>query len=518
MRRSGRTLANLFLLAGLGWTWVVGCAPATSPTPRPDTPGVVGVTPVRATPTPPPASTPTSQPTITPTFTPLPHTPTHTPAHTPTRISPAVRTWETTVSIPTYQYQDALGPDPAGRIPYPRLDLARVGPPAAKSYRAILVENRYLQLTFLPDLGGRLYRCVFKPTGQDVFYRNPVVKPTRWGPDEMGWWIAAGGMEWCFPVWEHGYTTAQPWRCRTQREKDGSVTFIAQDDEQTTGLRVAVAVTLRPDRADFEVRPTVTNPTGQAKTYKLWVNGLLSLGADRATARATRFVLPASEVIVHSTGDETLPPAGARMAWPNYAGRDLSYYAHWTSYLGLFAAPPAPRWAGAYHTGSDLGLVRAGDMPGVKLFAFGPDQDPAAYTDGDSWYFELWSGAAPDFDQAVPIAPGATHSWTERWYPVRGIGGLDYANERAALRLGNGASPGTLLAGVAAPARSDGAVVVLVEGAEIFRQAVSVAPDRPFFAQVAVPGNVLAAGLVALRFLDSKGQAIAQTERWLAVR
>jgi len=201
-----------------------------------------------------------------------------------------------------------------------------MGPPAPKAYRAVMVENRYLTLTFLPDLGGRLYRCVFKPTKQDVFYRNPVIKPTHWGPDEMGWWIAAGGMEWCFPVWEHGYTTALPWQCRTRRNTDGSVTFVAEDDEDLTGLHIAVAVTLRPDRADFEVQPTVSNPTGQSQTYKLWINALLSLEADRSGARYTRFSLPAREVIVHSTGDETLPRPGERMSWPIYAGRDFSAY------------------------------------------------------------------------------------------------------------------------------------------------------------------------------------------------
>jgi len=514
----------MFLISGTVVATLGGCAPLVTPTPT--APVVVG-RPVSVTPT--RGVERTWQPTPIPTFTPLPvHTPSSRPGSpgpagvTPTLRSysptpaPAVRIWETTISILTYQYQGAFLPAPT--IPYPRLDLARVGPPTPKAYRAVMVENRYLQLTFLPDLGGRLYRCVFKPTGQDVFYRNPVVKPTHWGPDELGWWIAAGGMEWCFPVWEHGYTTALPWRCHTKREKDGGVTFIAEDDEQTTGLHVSVAVTLRPNRADLEIRPTVHNPTGQAQTYKLWLNALLSLSADRQAAPATRFALPVSQAIVHSTGDETLPRPGEHMSWPLHNGRDFSRYADWTSYLGLFAAPPAPPWAGAYQPASDLGLVRVGDMPGVKLFAFGPDQDPATYTDGDSWYFELWSGAAPDFDQALTIAPGAMHTWTERWYPVAGIGGLDGATDRAALRLEAGSQPGTLLVGVAAPARQPGTVVVLVEGAEVFRQTASVTPDRPFFAPVAVPASVPAAGLVTLRFLDDKGPVIAQAERWMAVR
>lgn len=469
--------------------------------------------PLIVSPSPEPTSSPTSTPSPAPepeaTATPLPTQP------------PSVRTWETTVSIPTYQYEDALYP--AGDIPYPRLDFARVGPPAPKEYRAIVVENRYLQLTFLPDLGGRLYRCVFKPTGHDIFYRNPVIKPTHWGPDEMGWWIAAGGMEWCFPVWEHGYTTALPWQCQARREADGSVAFVAEHDEKITGLHVSVAVTLRPDRGDFEIRPTVSNPTGQSQTYKLWINALLGLEADRLAARVTRFSLPVSEVVVHSTGDAALPPAGARMSWPVYADRDFSYYVNWNDYLGVFAAPPAPTWAGVYNVEMGAGIVRVRPAdpqatPGVKLFAFGPNQDPAAYTDGDSWYCELWSGATPDFDQAVTIAPGETHTWTERWFPVGDVGGLHQATEQAALRLDHGVQSGTLLVGVATPARLPGTVVVLVEGSEIYREECSVSPDRPFHAQVVVPDSVPAAGLVTLRFLDDQGQVVAQAERWMTVR
>ncbi|MBU0490925.1 MAG: DUF5107 domain-containing protein, partial [Chloroflexi bacterium] len=310
-----------------------------------------------------------------------------------------------------------------------------------------------------------------------------------------------------------------PWQCHIQRNADGSITFVAEDDEQTTGLHIAVAVTLRPDRADFEVQPIVSNPTGQPQTYKLWINAMLSLGADRSGAGLVRFALPSSEVIVHSTGDESLPRPGERMSWPVYNGRDFSHYVNWTSFLGLFAAPPAPGWSGAYHEGAGLGIVRVGEVPGVKLFAFGPNQDPATYTDGDSWYFELWSGAAPDFDQVVTIAPGASHTWTEWWYPVIQLGVLQTANASAALHLDMGREPGTLAVGVAAPvARRAGTVVVLMEGAEIYRQECSVSPDQPFYAQVAVPSGVPAAGLVTLRFLDDAGQVIAQTERWMAVR
>lgn len=121
---------------------------------------------------------------------------------------------ETTISIRSYVYEPHLQQalDTQRGVRYLWLDRAIYGEPSAETvvlrpFRAVILENAYLQLTILPGLGGRIYECIFKPTGQNIFYRNEVLKPTSWGPltREQNWWLAAGGMEWAFPVDEHGY-------------------------------------------------------------------------------------------------------------------------------------------------------------------------------------------------------------------------------------------------------------------------------------------------------------------------
>ena len=77
-------------------------------------------------------------------------------------------TWgERTIS--TYAYEQALytDPDKAGH-PYPLLHHDRVGPPEPRTYEVVLLRNEYLELTVLPELGGRIYQCRFLPTGQDL--------------------------------------------------------------------------------------------------------------------------------------------------------------------------------------------------------------------------------------------------------------------------------------------------------------------------------------------------------------
>ena len=53
-------------------------------------------------------------------------------------------------------------------------------------------------MTILPELGGRVYQLIYKTTGNNELYQNPVIKPTHWGPlkREENWWLAVGGIEW----------------------------------------------------------------------------------------------------------------------------------------------------------------------------------------------------------------------------------------------------------------------------------------------------------------------------------
>ena len=50
--------------------------------------------------------------------------------------------------------------------------------PAGVTYQTLTLENDYLRLTFLPEVGGRLYEVFYKPTGHRLTYRNPVLKPS----------------------------------------------------------------------------------------------------------------------------------------------------------------------------------------------------------------------------------------------------------------------------------------------------------------------------------------------------
>jgi len=447
--------------------------------------------------------------TVTPTTT----VPTVTPKPTPPAAQVTVQ--ETEITIPSYPYEAYLREafDTEYGIPYLWLDRAAYKSAShtlvLKTFKAIILENEYLRLTIVPGLGGRIYKSLFKPTGQNLFYENSVLKPSYWGPlsREENWWLAAGGMEWAFPTDEHGYEWGTPWEYSVGYKK-GGITLSLRDTE-TDRLRVKVDISLLPGRAYFTLKPHIENPTSIEAWYQFWSNTLLTLGS-KTVSPETRFIYPTSQVIVHGSGDSNLPQAGETMSWPIYKGRDMSWYGNWVSHLGLFIPQPSRDFVGAYNHETDLGVARIfprQEAPGVKLFAMGsgfPCTD--TYTDDGSQYFEIWGGVTPTFGEYAALAPGEAKEWVEYWYPFWGTGGLDFANRRAALNLD--VKEGAVVLGVATTSLERGTVSLLLDGQEIHRETVTISPAQPYRREIPIG----ASGSFTLRLLGSGGESIAQYE------
>lgn len=385
--------------------------------------------------------------------------------------------------------------------------------PQLVAYRTVVVENEYVALTFLPEVGGRLYEVVYKPTGHRETYRNPVLKPSSWGPAEQGWWLAAGGIEWCLPVEEHGYEWGVPWHIQTHLD-DGGVSVTLRDSDAQDRVRAEIVVRLEAGSSAFTIRPRMENPTGQARAIKYWTNAMLAPGQPNAPSPELRFVLPDTvrSVTVHSRGDDFLPEAGQRLPWPVFEGVDLSRLGNWNRWLGFFEDPAAGNFCGVYDTAYDEGMVRVFPdvVTGAKIFAFGW-QDPTApdnWTDDGSGYVELHGGPVPTFDDTVTIPAGGALEWTETWYPVAGLGGLRYANAAAALNLS--VAHGQVEIGAAVTRPWSGHAVLLLDGQERWRKAMSLAPGQPFRYTFA-PGTALPSrGHLDLRLIEQGGKTTAE--------
>jgi hypothetical protein len=361
--------------------------------------------------------------------------------------------YASTISIPTYPYDSFLttATNSTFNMTYPVLDWTRylASSPTAvpRTYTLLVLENTYLKVTLLPELGGRVYEIIDKATGHNQLYQNPVIKPTRWGPPEQGWWLAVGGIEWCLPVDEHGYEWGIPWSWAVVSSTAG-VTVTLQDTTATNRLRATVEVFLPSDRGHVVLNPRVENPTDAPADFKFWINAALAPGATNAPTEGLSFIFNAPEMSVHSTGDARLPGAyptmptapDYRFSWPQYEGVDYSQLRNWSEWLGFFEYPQATKgYIGVYDGLQGEGMVRVfppETATGAKAFAMGWSHplDWHTWTDDASGYVELHGGLAPTFWDTARLAPHSVTSWREVWYPVRDIGTVSVATEEAALR------------------------------------------------------------------------------------
>lgn len=434
-----------------------------------------------------------------------PVTPTPAPSPTPSPTStPPVRVYETRLSIPTYPYASFLHErhDPGHNWRVLWLDRgayeASRPAPQPRQYQAVVLENRYLQLVFLPELGGRLYQCIVKATGQNIFYQNRVIKPSYWGPltRDENWWLAAGGMEWALPVQEHGYDWGVPWAYRTTTSREGA-TIILTSSGGADQVAALITVTLPAESRSFRVQPRLTNRSSQPQALQFWINAALALGSTAVTPN-THFVIPANRATVHSSGDSTLPAEHQTISWPVYNGHNLSQYGNWRNWLGVFFPDAAANYFGAYSDETGLGVARIypPDLaPGRKLFGFGTDFAARdEYADDGSQYFELWGGPCRSFwaEDDLLLAAGRSIAWSETWLPFTGLGGISYANAEAVVfaMLDDGAVRLSI-----APARAGNSELKASwNGKALYTGQLALDPNRPAALSLPLPSGASVPG------------------------
>ena len=408
---------------------------------------------------------------------------------------------ETDVVIPTYLAGDPE-PNPMfffgrqsqgaeGRVyPYPLYDVL-THRKADRTYRLIYLENEYVRIGILPEIGGRVFEGYDKTNNYHFFYRQHVIKPALIGL--IGAWIS-GGIEWNIPH-HHRATTFLPVQYRIEEGSDGSRTVWVGELEVRQRMRWAVGYTLRPGRSVLEATVRIVNRTPVANTMLAFANVAVHVNDQYQVVFPPRTQLGTHH---HKRQFTKWPIADSRYGGGDFSGGvDISWYKNHVAANSVFAWNSDEDFVAGYDHGKDAGTMAIADhhvVPGKKFWTWGNGPRGRMWdrilTDGDGPYMEIMVGGysdnQPDYSWLEPFE---TKSFTIFWYPFRAIGGAKQANVDAAVNLE--VRSGTAKVGFCTTSAFDDAVVRLAaKDRVLLEQRVSIDPAHPFVRDVPLPGGV----------------------------
>ena len=413
-----------------------------------------------------------------------------------------VKVWEEEITIPTYR---ACRPETAplflenrayqgssGKV-YPFPVTEKISDEKEDvTYQAVFLENEYLQVMVLPQLGGRIQRALDKTNGYDFVYYNHVVKPALVGL--CGPWVS-GGIEFNWPQ-HHRPTTFSPVDYTLERREDGSCTVFVGETDRMYGTKGTAAITLYPGKAYIEIQGRLYNPTDLPQTFLWWANPAVPVNEN------TYSVFPPDVNAVMDHGRRavsTFPIAtGEYYKFDYSAGVDISRYKNIQVPTSYMAAHSDYDFIGNYDEGRQAGLLHVADhhvSPGKKQWTWGCGDFGKSWdrnlTDEDGPYIELMTGVftdnQPDFTW---LKPQEEKTFTQYFMPYKGVGRVGNATKDAALSL-EPAGEGKALVKVYATGEYPQAEVTLTRaGEELFRAKADLSPAACWQGEAPVPGSL----------------------------
>lgn len=406
-----------------------------------------------------------------------------------------VRIWEGTIDLPTYRV-DAPEKAPLferdfayqrakrGVYPYAMND----NPTNVKvdsTHKALYLENDYVKVCVLPDIGGRLFYATDKTNGYEIFYRQSVIKPANVGM--LGAWIS-GGVEW--NVFHHHRATSQyPIDYKLVDNGDGSKTIWVGEIENRHRMSWTIGMTLYPDKSYIEVKGRFFNNSADRNSMLHWNNV--------ATHANENYQIIFPECTEFGMFHHKL----SHIHWPvpqtpykgndAYVGKDISWWKNLPSLTGdsVFIHDLQDDFVGGYDHGADAGTMLAGNHninKGGKFWTWGPHAyghawDCHTLTDTDGAYVELMTAAYSDNQPDYCwLNPQETKEFTAYWYGIRNLNNVNRGNEKATVNMDIDPSGEIHVAANVTQIRPSAKVVVTHNGKILYSKVATMAPDKPF--------------------------------------
>ncbi len=358
-----------------------------------------------------------------------------------------VKAWKEIVTIPTYEigepeknpiflekrvYQGSSG----SVYPHPvveKISDAKVD----KEWTAIYLENKYLKIMILPELGGRVQMAYDKMKERHFVYYNQVIKPALVGL--TGPWIS-GGIEFNWPQ-HHRPSTYDPVDFQIKENDDGSKTVWCSEVERMFRTKGMAGFTLHPNKAYLEIKVKLYNRTAQPQTFLWWANPAVKVNDHYQSV----FPPDVNAVFDHGKRDVSeFPIAKGEYYKVDYSpGTDISKYKNIPVPTSYMAIQSDYDFLGGYENESKGGMLHVANhhvSPGKKQWTWGNGEFGKAWdrnlTDEDGPYIELMCGVytdnQPDFSWIMPYEE---KSFSQYFMPYRDLGVVKNATKEAMLNI-----------------------------------------------------------------------------------
>jgi hypothetical protein len=376
-------------------------------------------------------------------------------------------------------------------------------------WKIVKLENDYIEVYVLPQVGGKIWGAIEKSTGKEFVYRNEVMKFRNIAM--RGPWTS-GGIEFNFGLIGHHPSTATPVDYTTRINEDGSVSCFVGNVDLPSRTNWRVEIRLAKDKAYVETRALWSNPTPLNQSYYNWMTAAAVVSDD------LEFYYP---------GDIALSHGGAPSPWPVDAeGHNMALYKDnaFGSHKSLHTVGVYKNFMGGYYHKSKFGFghwALYDEMPGHKLWLWAHSRNGEIWkdllTDSDGQYLEYQAGRTfnqyeppPKIKTSItqlPFSPHATDRWTEIWFPFKDIGGIKEVSPNGVLNAVN--ENGKLTIGINALAIADATIEITSRGKVLFTERKKFKPMEVFTTSIALtseePYAVSVSGMdLSLRSDDDK--------------
>ena len=400
-----------------------------------------------------------------------------------------VHVWEETITLPTYKvYPPEKSPlfienrayqGSSGKV-YPLPVTEKISDEKEDvEYKAIYLENDYLLVMVLPELGGRIQRALDKTNNYDFVYYNHVIKPALVGL--TGPWIS-GGIEFNWPQ-HHRPSTYSPVDYHFEEHEDGSSTVYVSEIDKMYGTKGMASFTLYPNKAYIEIKGRLYNRTDTPQTFLWWANPAVPVNEH------TYSVFPPDVHAVMDHGKRavsTFPIATGEYYKYDYSeGIDISCYRNIKVPTSYMAAHSDYDFIGNFDEKVDAGLLHVADhhiSPGKKQCTWGNSDFGQAWdrnlTETDGPYIELMTGVyadnQPDFTW---LKPYEEKTFTQYFMPYKHVGRVKNATKDAAIGmdLSNGKC---IIKAYTSGVFADSTIIVKNQGGTLFTDQADLTPER----------------------------------------